>query len=130
MRRLTFQGANDKPTWTPDGKRIVFSSDREGDIGLFWQRADGSGSAERLARAEVGATLQSQPSFVVGRPIPLPIEGIVRTGSRTYDITPDGKHFVVMFPKSEANPDKAPRDQINVTLNWFEELKAKVPAGK
>ena len=60
MRRLTFQGANDKPTWTPDGQRIVFSSDREGGNGLFWQRADGSGSAERLAKAEEGTALQSE----------------------------------------------------------------------
>ncbi len=40
IRRLTFGGAvNNRPTWTPDGQRIVFRSDREGDGGLFWQRA-------------------------------------------------------------------------------------------
>jgi Tol biopolymer transport system component len=52
MRRLTFGGKNMYPMWTPDGERIVFRSDREGDQSLFWQRADGSGPAERLTRSE------------------------------------------------------------------------------
>jgi hypothetical protein len=51
MRQLTFAGANSNPVWTPDGQRIVFQSDREGDKGLFWQWADGSGTAERLTTA-------------------------------------------------------------------------------
>ena len=32
----------------------MFQSDREGDSGLFWQRADGVGPAERLTRPEPG----------------------------------------------------------------------------
>src|SRR5262249_27986342 len=38
------------PVWTPNGKRIVFSSSR-GDkptANLYWQRADGTGEAQRL----------------------------------------------------------------------------------
>ncbi|MBZ5557278.1 MAG: hypothetical protein LAO77_08405 [Acidobacteriia bacterium] len=54
MRRLTFAGKNRSPIWTRDGQRVVFTSDREGDSGLFWQRADGSGEAERLPTAEAG----------------------------------------------------------------------------
>ena len=240
MRRLTFGGNNDRPTWTPDGQRVVFRSDREGDDGLFWQRADGSGSAERLARAEEGTTLQSeawsrdgtvlilsvsrggnrslstvglgaeqkpkpliagyasnsslsrdgrwlaylsnsgrgevyvqpfpsldakyqvstsgrdplwspdghqlfylqskgagwqvmsvntqtQPSFGFGNTTPLPIEGIIGFGPRAYDITPDGKAFVVLLPTSQTDREhKVLPDQINVTLNWFEELKQRV----
>ena len=48
LRQLTFGGRNRYPTWTPDGQRVVFQSDREGDLGIFWQRADGTDSAERL----------------------------------------------------------------------------------
>ena len=48
-------------------------------------------------------------------------------GSRPYDITPDGKYFVVMLPKAQTDRDKAPPEQINITLNWFEELKQRVP---
>jgi WD40 repeat protein len=53
MRRLTFSGHNRFPIWTPDGKRVVFQSDREGDLGLFWTAADGStGAGERLTKAD------------------------------------------------------------------------------
>lgn len=54
IRRLTFGGKNRHPVWTPDGQRIAFQSDREGDLAIFWQRADGSGPAERLTKAEQG----------------------------------------------------------------------------
>jgi len=53
-RRLTFGGHNTNPLWTRDGLRIIFQSDREGDAGLFWQRVDGSGSAQRLTTPEKG----------------------------------------------------------------------------
>ena len=36
------------PVWTPDGQRLVFSSDREGSRNLFWQSADGTGPVARL----------------------------------------------------------------------------------
>ena len=62
-----------------------------------------------------------------GKTTPLPIDGILSFGSRAYDIAPDGKYFVVMLPKTPADQSKAPPDQINITLNWFEELKQRVP---
>ena len=40
--------------WSPDSTKIAFESDREGDAGLFVQRADGTGSVERLTHAEAG----------------------------------------------------------------------------
>jgi Tol biopolymer transport system component/predicted Ser/Thr protein kinase len=51
--RLTFEGnVNNAPVWTPDGKRIAFSSNKEGERNLFWQLADGSGGLERLTTSE------------------------------------------------------------------------------
>ena len=48
LTQLTFDEADDNyPLWTPDGARIVFSSDRDGG-GLFWKAADGTGQVERL----------------------------------------------------------------------------------
>ena len=49
-RRLTFDGENDQsPAWTPDGRRVVWGSDRPGGRNFYWKRADGSGAEELLA---------------------------------------------------------------------------------
>ena len=53
-RRLTFGGGNRFPIWSGDGQRVVFQSDREGDPGLYWQRADGTATAERLTTPDKG----------------------------------------------------------------------------
>jgi serine/threonine-protein kinase len=50
VRRLTFGGKNRFPIWSPDGVRVAFQSDREGDLGIFTQRADGTGTTGRLTR--------------------------------------------------------------------------------
>ena len=52
LTRLTFGNYDIYPTWTPDGERIVFSSNRAGDNDLYWKKADGSGDAELLFKAE------------------------------------------------------------------------------
>jgi Tol biopolymer transport system component len=53
-RQLTLGGANRYPVWSGDGERVAFQSDREGDFGIFWQMADGTGTAKRLTKAEQG----------------------------------------------------------------------------
>jgi serine/threonine-protein kinase len=50
---LTTDGSlNANPEWTPDGKRVLYASARDGRPGLWWQPADHSGPAERLIRAD------------------------------------------------------------------------------
>jgi hypothetical protein len=45
-------GLDQAPVWTIDGRRLVFSSQAGGAGGaLFWQLADGAGSAERLTHS-------------------------------------------------------------------------------
>jgi serine/threonine-protein kinase len=55
MRRLTLGGKSRHAVWSRDGQWVAFQSDREGDLGIFRQRADGSGPAERLTKPEAGA---------------------------------------------------------------------------
>jgi hypothetical protein len=44
-----------------------------------------------------------------------------------YDVSPDGKRFLMLKP-TEKEAEAA--TQINVVLNWFEELKRRVPTAK
>lgn len=46
--RFTFDGKNHIPIWTPDGRRLTFSSAKNGYQNLFWKMVDGSGIAEQL----------------------------------------------------------------------------------
>jgi len=43
-----------------------------------------------------------------------------------YDVSPDGQRFLMVKPTTA---QEAAPTQINVVLNWFEELKQRVPAG-
>jgi serine/threonine-protein kinase len=48
--QLTSGGINFRPVWSPDGKRLVFSSNRNGPINLFWMPTDRSASPEQLTK--------------------------------------------------------------------------------
>ena len=63
LSRRTFDTADDaRPVWSPDGTRIAYASRRGGSaaFNLYWQRADGTGDAERLT---TGKNAQWPSSF-------------------------------------------------------------------
>jgi Tol biopolymer transport system component len=57
IRRLTQQGSNVWPVWTPDSTRVVFASDRTGTWDIYWRSASGVAAAERLLTGENGVEL-------------------------------------------------------------------------
>jgi eukaryotic-like serine/threonine-protein kinase len=57
LTRLTSDPGNDaEPVWTPDGQRLLFSSTRTGVSDLYWQAADGTGTADRLTNTSINPT--------------------------------------------------------------------------
>ncbi len=54
MRRLTLGGRSRAPIWALNGSRLAYQTDRDGDVSIFWQAADGGGSPERLTTAAAG----------------------------------------------------------------------------
>lgn len=63
LRRFTPDGQNMYPLWSADGERLLFISVRQGDPSIYWQRADGTGTAEKLtetARAPESFSSQNQ----------------------------------------------------------------------
>ena len=71
----------------------------------------------------------TQPRFAVGSPVELPLGRLTSIGAfspRRYDMTPDGRILgIVSSTQTPAGAVAAP--EIQVVLNWFEELKARVP---
>ena len=111
-RRLTFGGRDTNPAWTADSQRVIFQSDRDGELALYWQRADGAGTAERLTKPEAGVAyvpLSASPdgtALLVDRIEPgkvtlvvfslkdrtlTPFGGVESTMTTTAVFSPDGK---------------------------------------
>ena len=52
LTRLTSTpGVDVVQVWTPDSRRLIFTSERAGVRNLFWQAADGAGAVERLTES-------------------------------------------------------------------------------
>ena len=74
-------------------------------------------------------TVRTAPSFTATSPVAVPREfGIANPMTpRTFDIMPDGRIVGVVAAGQSENGLPAQPQQIQVVLNWFEELKAKAP---
>jgi len=59
--RLTRQGNNSIPVWTPDGKKIAFASDRNGVLSMFLKSVTGRGEAEQLSETKFSEPFSWSP---------------------------------------------------------------------
>jgi len=137
--------------FSPDGRWLTYVSDESGRNEIYVQPYPGPGrkwqisteggteplwnpnglelfyrSGDKMMAAEIAA----QPYFSAGKPKVLFAGQFQQSPNPTpnanYDVSPDGQRFL-MLKSGERDP--APT-QINVVLNWFEELKRKVPIRK
>ncbi|MBZ5699386.1 MAG: serine/threonine-protein kinase [Acidobacteriia bacterium] len=138
------------PEFSPDGRWLAYVSNESGRFEIYVQPYPGPGgkwqvSTEggtepvwnpkgrelfyRSGDKMMAVDIATQPSFTVGKPRMLfqgpylPTPGTLRN----YDVSPNGQRFLML--KASEQEQSAPT-QINVVLNWFEELKQKVPTGK
>jgi eukaryotic-like serine/threonine-protein kinase len=137
------------PRFSPDGHWLAYISNESGRWEVYVQPYPGPGgkwliSTEggtepvwnsngrelfyRSGDKMMAVDIATQPSFAAGKPRVL-FEGRYNPAPGTtpnYDVTPDGQHFLMI--KRTEQVETVPT-QINVILNWFEELKRRVPAG-
>jgi serine/threonine protein kinase len=141
--------------FSPDGRWIAYVSDESGRWEVYVRPFPGPGGKWQIS-TEGGTELawnpkgrelffrtgaqkekmmvveyQTQPTFSAGKPRLL-LEGNYSTYTTNvtgaqYSVSPDGQRF--LMTKTPDQP-QASLTQINVVLNWFEELKQKMPTGK
>ena len=107
--QISNKGAN-SPIWSPDGREVFYLSE------------DGFAMA---------VSMETKPEISFGTPRVLfknKYLGLTISSGTPWDIHPDGKRFLMIkLPEAAPSQATAPRPKINVVLNWFEELKQRVP---
>ena len=104
--------SGNNPVWSPDGSE------------LFYRNAEGINRNAEGINLMV-AQVEAEPTFRARTSEPLfSIRGYRFGGGRQYDIAPDGQRF--LFIKDNTG-QVAGQSQINVVLNWFQELTERVP---
>ena len=94
--------------WSPDGAELLFNP------------------GQSLLNA---VRITTQPSFTVGEamPVPRPFPGAASNFERPFDVSRDGQHFLGLIDAAQTQSGAPAAEQIQIVLNWFEELKARVP---
>jgi Tol biopolymer transport system component len=144
-----------QPKVSPDGKWMAYASSESGRLEIYvrpfpeidkgrWQVSTGGGSTPLWSPdgrelfylnndAAMGVQVETEPTFKAGRPETLFRGAYVRLSAsdgQPWDIRPDGKRFLMIKPPQsagEASNSVVLPQKMNIVLNWFEELKQRVP---
>ena len=146
---LRTPASEENPHFSPDGRWLAYTSDESGRSELYvqpfpgpggkWMISTGGGTEPVWARDGrelfyrsgdklMAVTIASEPAFVARLPRVL-FEGAFEptgTGTSGFDVSPDGRRFLMIQPTA---PER-PVTQINVVINWFEELRQRVPVAR
>ena len=116
-RRQISVGSGHRPTWSPDGSEVIYIRGRPpNEVMRVTVQDDAAAGGTVVGTAEL---LLDYPDYRYwGHP----------DSHRYYDVSPDGERLLMILESLEAGTvgGEAPR-KINVVLNWFEELKERVP---
>src|SRR5207247_9075214 len=106
--RLTFDPSTDEqPVWTPDSRRIIFTSGRTGAPNLFSHAADGTGADERLSTSpntQAPQSITPDAKYILGFEVfPKTIPDVVR-----WPITGGAAEPIVQTTFAEFNAEISP----------------------
>jgi len=135
--------------FSPDGRWVAYTTDESGRREVCvqpfpiapgkWLVSTEGGQYSRWARNGreiffvsgdqsnqlMSVDVETQPGFKAGTPHPLfSTSGYLAAGN--YDVAPDGQHFLMIKQEDALTNPK----ELNVVLNWSEELKRRAPPGK
>jgi len=139
-----------EPRFSPDGRWLAYISDESGRFEVYVQPYPGPGGKWQISTEGgtdpvwnpngrelfyrsgdkmMAVDISTKPGFAASTPRML-FEGHYEQPPvpvHNFDVSPDGQHFLMLKPVEQ---EQAAPTQINVVLNWFEELKQRVPTGK
>ena len=110
-------GGGTRPLWARNGQE------------LFYMAIAGTEAAVMSVRVERGATWTAAAPAKLFAGRFFSVDGAGGTGiGRTYDVSPDGRRFLMLKDSATGNSSDVPSARFVVVQNWFEELKRLVPA--
>jgi len=135
------------PRFSPDGHYLMYVSNESGRFEVYVQPYPGSGGKWQISTEGgtepswnasgrevfyrsgdkmMAVDVATQPNFSAGKPRILFRDDYVHSPvtSPDYDVSRDAQRFLMLKTVDPVQP--APT-QINIVLNWFEELRQRVP---